>query len=928
MEFYDPNGRWDIPRVVFAVQKQHPELVVEPFAGMNIPGLGWESMKAMAMAGRTGPDIMNVWIHQISTYTDQKLLLPLNEFIGNDTNGNGFIDDSEAKWDYWKKIPPLLRAMATRDGKVYVIPARYRGYNALLIRRDLLRQAGIDPDVVPKSWDEFFYDMQKLTDPNKKVFGAKFHHGRHGMAVHVMPYYWYSWVWAAGGELVMQGKRNPKTGKTHWWPQEAYQFLDPETGGDLHLQPTNWKATFADDAGMKAMHFYWKLAWQPWIKDPETGEPINLTPEQVKAGRVTLAEGRTVPFQKRDVVEGVARIDNGQEPVSRLEMFEKGEVAVIPWAFGEPNVGDAASGFRIKPQDLGFWPTPAMDENHKPFVDAVVMWEGFSTQLAGERNLHKRELAWDIISTLGSEVGQNMQTRYLVEQGLAKYLMPERLKMAGMDEYIGEIPANWKHDWSASVKNWRCEPCCPGWDSVSMLLLTNDVTRFLFTKKDFDYRTALKKAERQANTTVLGKRPESEMQHYRRIAFITLALVLVVVIALGWWLGTLIKQKAVEATGGVKQNVRAWWVPWLLMAPALLSIALWAYYPLLRGTLIAFQDYKLTGDYHWVGLDNFIKVMLDPKFYIYLKKTIKFSAMSMSLTFFAPIILALLLAEIPRLKVFYRTLYFLPQISSSIVIMLLWRQMYSPTPTGLFNQLGAKMNDLPHPAAVALKLLCAALILAALVGPWLIFLNRDAARPLSRCLLAAVGVGALYLFLHSLGPAHDRSLAKGLEAWLKWLGQSFHFQKQDWLGDPKLAMAAVILPGLWAGAGIGSLIYLAALKGVDDELYEAADLDGAHLPHKVRFITLPTILPLITINFVGAFIGTFQSMGNIFVMTGGGPGDETMVLSLAIWYQAFAFLNFSTATAMAWVLGLMLIGFTAFQLRMLQRVEFRRTVTE
>ncbi|NCO35084.1 MAG: extracellular solute-binding protein [Armatimonadetes bacterium] len=330
MEFYDPNGRWDIPRVVFAVQKEHPELVVETFGGMNIPGLGWESMKAMAMAGRTGPDIMNVWIHQINTYVDQKLMLPLNEFIGDDTNGNGFIDDEEAKWEYWKRIPPMLRAMATVNGKVYIIPARYRGYNGLLIRRDLMRQAGINPDKIPKSWDEFYYTMQKLTDPKKKIFGAKFHHGQQGLALHVMPYYWYPWVWAAGGELVMQGKTNPKTHSTHWWPQEAYRFVDPETGDDLHSQPTRWKATFANEPGLQALDFYWKLIYAPWIKDPQTGEPVNLTDEQAKAGRVKLPDGRLLRFKEDDVINGVARLDNGQEPVSRLEMFEKGEVSIIP----------------------------------------------------------------------------------------------------------------------------------------------------------------------------------------------------------------------------------------------------------------------------------------------------------------------------------------------------------------------------------------------------------------------------------------------------------------------------------------------------------------------------------------------------------------------------------------------------------------------
>ncbi len=78
------------------------------------------------------------------------------------------------------------------------------------------------------------------------------------------------------------------------------------------------------------------------------------------------------------------------------------------------------------------------------------------------------------------------------------------------------------------------------------------------------------------------------------------------------------------------------------------------------------------------------------------------------------------------------------------------------------------------------------------------------------------------------------------------------------------------------------------------------------------------------INFVAAFINTFQNMGNILVMTGGGPAQETMVLALRIWMEAYAYLRYSRAVAMAWILGLALIVFTVLQLRILKKVEFRK----
>jgi multiple sugar transport system permease protein len=127
---------------------------------------------------------------------------------------------------------------------------------------------------------------------------------------------------------------------------------------------------------------------------------------------------------------------------------------------------------------------------------------------------------------------------------------------------------------------------------------------------------------------------------------------------------------------------------------------------------------------------------------------------------------------------------------------------------------------------------------------------------------------------------------------------------------------------IWAGMGPGCLIYLAALKGIPDDYYEAADIDGASFIDKVLFVVFPTLKALIIINFVGVFIQSwYGATGNILAMTGGAA--DTEVVGLHIWYKAFTFLKFGPATAAAWMLGFMLIGFTVHQLRILSRVEFK-----
>ena len=279
-----------------------------------------------------------------------------------------------------------------------------------------------------------------------------------------------------------------------------------------------------------------------------------------------------------------------------------------------------------------------------------------------------------------------------------------------------------------------------------------------------------------------------------------------------------------------------------MLAPAIISIALWSYYPLFRGAVMAFQNYKIVGETQWIGLDNFILVATDANFWTACVRTLKFVGWTLVLGFISPILLALMLSEIPRGKIFFRTLYFLPQLTSALVITLLWKLMYDPTENGMFNQI-------------------------------LMF---------------------------------------------------FGFDKMTWLQDPAWAMVCCILPGVWAGAGMASLIYVAALHSLPPDYYEAAAIDGAGILSRFRHITYPQLLPLMVINFVGAFIAAFQGMGGIFLLTFGGPGDATNVLSLTIWKEAYNNLRFSTATTMAWFLGVALIGFTYLQIRILRKVEFRR----
>jgi multiple sugar transport system permease protein len=131
-----------------------------------------------------------------------------------------------------------------------------------------------------------------------------------------------------------------------------------------------------------------------------------------------------------------------------------------------------------------------------------------------------------------------------------------------------------------------------------------------------------------------------------------------------------------------------------------------------------------------------------------------------------------------------------------------------------------------------------------------------------------------------------------------------HIPTVEWLSSPIWSKPAFIVLDLWAVGG-GMVIYLAALQGVPQHLYEAADLDGASAWRKTWHITLPAISPVIFFNTILGIIGTFQYFTQTFLMTGsppGGPANSTLFYALYLFQNAFAYFRMGYASAMAWVL--------------------------
>jgi len=136
----------------------------------------------------------------------------------------------------------------------------------------------------------------------------------------------------------------------------------------------------------------------------------------------------------------------------------------------------------------------------------------------------------------------------------------------------------------------------------------------------------------------------------------------------------------------------------------------------------------------------------------------------------------------------------------------------------------------------------------------------------------------------------------------------------NWMGSPRWALWAFILMSVWS-AGSNVVIFLAALQGVPKALYEAAEIDGASGWHRFWNITLPMISPAILFVAIIGIIGSFQTFTQAYIMTGGGPANSTLFYLLYLYKNAFNWFEMGYASALAWVLFLVIIVCTILLLR-------------
>jgi multiple sugar transport system permease protein len=269
-----------------------------------------------------------------------------------------------------------------------------------------------------------------------------------------------------------------------------------------------------------------------------------------------------------------------------------------------------------------------------------------------------------------------------------------------------------------------------------------------------------------------------------------------------------------------RANPGTWFV-----APALIAIGLFFFVPVAASFFLSLTDFDLyaladLANLRFVGARNYARIGHDPAFWTALRNTAYFVLVGTPLGIGASLGAALLLqSRLVRWKGLFRTLYFLPVVTTLVAVAVVWRFLYHPR-VGLLNRA-----------------------------------------------LGVLGVPPL-----------------------------------DWLGEPALAMPAIIAMSVWKGFGFNMVIFVAGLQAIPESLYEAARLDGASAWQQFRHVTLPQLAPVTGFVALMTLIGNFQLFAEPYVMTQGGPGDATRSLVLLLYEQGFRWWNLGHAAALAFVL--------------------------
>src|SRR4030043_739731 len=289
---------------------------------------------------------------------------------------------------------------------------------------------------------------------------------------------------------------------------------------------------------------------------------------------------------------------------------------------------------------------------------------------------------------------------------------------------------------------------------------------------------------------------------------------------------------AISTSHRLKRSFQRHRLPYMFSIVPMISMIVFLFIPMVVSLWWSLNDYTGLTAAKFVGLNNYIKLITDDKIFIrgLLNKTV-FVLLGMSIGPPLGVLTALMLNQNVRFRLIFRTAYYLPVMTSLVVVSTIWVMLYNQN--GLFNTI-----------------------------------------------------------LENLG-----------------------LHKVGWLSNPHVALISVAIASIWQGFGFETVVFLAALQSITRELYEVAMLDGAGSWAHFRFITLPSLKPVIIFVYIIGIIGSYQVFDQVFVMTDGGPVYSTTTI---VYYLFNRFMNHKLgyASAIAYILFAILVIFSYMQMRL------------
>ncbi|MBS3761723.1 MAG: extracellular solute-binding protein [Planctomycetes bacterium] len=884
-------------KIVREFAQKFPQYKLIPFTFPEIEGMAMDQGPLMSIATGVPPHGIYVNFRQSSTYINHGFLAPLEILLARlisdnprtrqtDKAGNWLADPKpEVVEDALQRIKervvgpawPVVYRMADTGGRKGVPGGKHvwampfdNLVRALLYRKDVFNRAGLDPERPPRTWKELMEFSRQIRAAQSGHFGIMFITGP------VVS-------WSAYSFLVSKGVR----------------YVERNEEGE-------WRAAFNTMEAAEALYYILRLVHEEF---------------ETEDGRV---------------LEGVAFAPMGGGKEMRIK-WNRGEIGMKFTYLSYERAQD------INPAMVGVAPVPTPPEGRAASELNCRMLGTFSGS-SPQQQLGVMRYIWFLTGRHAEE----LRTRSFVDAGYGEFLEPEVLKRYGYEDVARRVPEAWSKTIETAFESGVPEPYGKNTQMIYRYVSepinwTLENAALLNLPKDealSRIKHKLDEGAARVNEHMLGELTKRErMIRYTvgGIALVIIIVLFVTTVTFAWRAFT--RQ---EEQMGDRPSFSKLRYAYLMLLPGLALVFFVRYLPLILGIPLALLDYELAIESEFAGLGNFAKILYDPRFWASMGRTFYYALLVVGLGFWPPILVAILLDEVPTkaLKYFFRTIFYLPTIVSGIIMVFLWRQFYDPSESGFLNQIVMSVNYLGPVGATLVKIVML-LCWLSLIG--FVFSCAIKLKELSWPVRAAVGAFAFALLAATIWPLVreymgpnqlvieaqnlDPELVSGWNGLKSYLGSfvgQFNMEPLGWIEDPGMAMICVVIPMVWASAGPGCIIYLAALKTVPEDLVEAATIDGAGIIQRISYITLPRIKFLILINLLGAVIGGLKGGASfIMVLTGGGPSGATRTLGLDIFQRAWMELDFSVGAAMGWVLGAMVIVLTCFQLRRMSRATFR-----